>query len=210
MRHISLVQLYEDNREKLLLNWVLGHQADRRIEIKGSNNYGADVVGHINVIHPERLQVMGQAEYDWAMRIGERRFAQMFQDLLQAQPPAVIVADGLSPPEILVEACKTSGTPLIYSPKGCAAVIDLIRIYLSARLADTVNMHGVFMDVLGMGVLITGDSGVGKSELALELISRGHGLVADDVVEMARIAPATIDGRCPGLPRRASFVSTAS
>lgn len=201
MRHISLVQLYEDNREKLLLNWVLGHQSDRRIEIKGSNNYGADVVGHINIIHPERLQVMGQAEYDWAMRIGERRFAQMFQDLLAAQPPAVIVADGLTPPEILVDACKTSGAPLIFSPKPCSAVIDLMRIYLSARLADTVNLHGVFMDVLGMGVLITGDSGVGKSELALELISRGHGLVADDVVEMARIAPTTIEGRCPGMLR---------
>lgn len=201
MRHISLIQLYEDNREKLLLNWVLGHQSDRRIEIKLSNNYGADVVGHINVIHPERLQVMGQAEYDWATKIGERRFAQMFQDLLGAQPPAVIVADGLTPPEILVEACKNFNTPLIFSPKPCSAVIDLLRIYLSARLADTVNLHGVFMDVLGMGVLITGDSGVGKSELALELISRGHGLVADDVVEMARIAPTTIEGRCPGMLR---------
>lgn len=201
MRHISLVQLYEDNREKLLLNWVLGHQSDRRIEIKLSNNYGADVVGHINVIHPERLQVMGQAEYDWATKIGERRFAQMFQDLLAAQPPAVIVADGLTPPEILVDACKNYNTPLIFSPKPCSAVIDLLRIYLSARLADTVNLHGVFMDVLGMGVLITGDSGVGKSELALELISRGHGLVADDVVEMARIAPTTIEGRCPGMLR---------
>lgn len=201
MRHISLIQLYEDNREKLLLNWMIGLQSDRRIEIKLSNNYGADVVGHINIIHPERLQVLGQAEYEWAERIGERRFGQMFHDLLAAQPPAVIVADGLAPPPLVLEACTQSGTPLILSPKPCSAVIDLLRIYLSARLADTVNMHGVFMDVLGMGVLITGDSGVGKSELALELISRGHGLVADDVVEMARIAPATIDGRCPGMLR---------
>jgi HPr kinase/phosphorylase len=201
VRHISLIQLYEDNREKLLLSWLIGQQADRRIEIKLSNNYGADVVGHINIIHPERLQVLGQAEYEWAERIGERRFGQMFQDLLAAQPPAVIVADGLTPPDLVREACAQSATPLILSPKPCSAVIDLLRIYLSARLADTVNMHGVFMDVLGMGVLITGDSGVGKSELALELISRGHGLVADDVVEMARIAPATIDGRCPGMLR---------
>jgi HPr kinase/phosphorylase len=200
-RHIRLNQLYEDNREKLLLNWVAGQRADRRIEIKGSSTYGADVVGHINVIHPERMQVMGRAEYDWALRIGERRFANQFQELLQAEPPAVIVADGLTPPESLLEACTASNTPLILSPKHCSAVIDLLRIYLSARLADTVNLHGVFMDVLGMGVLITGDSGVGKSELALELISRGHGLVADDVVEMGRIAPATVEGRCPGMLR---------
>ena len=198
---IGIVQLYEDNREKLLLQWNIGHEADRRIEIKGSNSYGADLVGHINIIHPERLQVMGQPEYDWAMRIGERRFGQMFSDLLGAQPPAVIVADGLLPPEAVVEACRQTATPLILTPKPCPAVIDLLRIYLSARLADTVSLHGVFMDVLGMGVLITGDSGVGKSELALELISRGHGLVADDVVEMARIAPTTIEGRCPGMLR---------
>ena len=200
-RHIRLNQLYEDNREKLLLNWVAGQSVDRRIEIKGSSTYGADVVGHINVIHPERMQVMGRAEYDWAMRIGERRFTNQFNELLQAEPPAVIVADGLTPPDSLLEACTASNTPLILSPKHCSAVIDLLRIYLSARLADTVNLHGVFMDVLGMGVLITGDSGVGKSELALELISRGHGLVADDVVEMGRIAPATVEGRCPGMLR---------
>jgi HPr kinase/phosphorylase len=200
-RHINLVQLYEDNREKLLLSWAVGTLSDRRIEIRGSGNYGADVVGHINVIHPERLQVMGQAEYDWAVRIGEKRFSHQFEELLLAQPPAVIVADGLTPPHSLLEACKARDTPVILSPKPGSAVIDLMRIYLAARLADTVNLHGVFMDVLGMGVLITGDSGVGKSELALELISRGHGLVADDVVEMARIAPATVEGRCPGMLR---------
>jgi HPr kinase/phosphorylase len=200
-RHIRLNQLYEDNREKLLLNWVVGQRVDRRIEIRGSSNYGADVVGHVNIIHPERMQVMGRAEYDWATRIGERRFSHQIQDLLQAEPPAVFVADGLTPPDSLFEACVTTDTPLILSPKHCSAVIDLLRIYLSARLADTVNLHGVFMDVLGMGVLITGDSGVGKSELALELISRGHGLVADDVVEMGRIAPATVEGRCPGMLR---------
>ena len=199
--HISLNQLYEDNREKLLFIWVAGQRVDRRIEIKGSSNYGADVVGHINIIHPERMQVMGRAEYDWAMRIGERRFMHQFNDLLQAEPPAVIVADGLIPPDFLLEACTVSDTPLILSPKHCSEVIELLRIYLSARLAETVNLHGVFMDVFGMGILITGDSGVGKSELALELISRGHGLVADDVVEMGRIAPATVEGRCPGMLR---------
>ncbi|MCL2345047.1 MAG: HPr(Ser) kinase/phosphatase [Desulfobulbus sp.] len=201
MRHITLVRLYEDNREKLLLSWMVGQGIDRRIEIKLSSKYGADVVGHVNIIHPERLQVLGLAEQEWAGRIGERRFGQVLDDLLAAQPPAVIVADGVAPTAQLLDACTRSGTPLILSLKPCSAVIDQLRIYLSIRLADTINMHGVFMDVLGMGVLITGESGVGKSELALELISRGHGLVADDVVEMARIAPMTIDGRCPGMLR---------
>lgn len=201
MRHISIRQLFQDNRERLFLNWLENPDSDRRIELRSSNIYGADVVGHINVIHPERLQVMGNAEHDWAHRVGNRRFGEQISGLLQAKPPAVIVADSLTPPLSLVEACQESTTPLFLTPKPCSAVIDILRIYLASRLADSVSLHGVFMDVLGMGVLITGDSGVGKSELALELISRGHGLVADDVVEMARIAPTTIEGRCPGLLR---------
>ncbi|WP_205202544.1 HPr(Ser) kinase/phosphatase [Azonexus hydrophilus] len=201
MRTLSLDQLFEDNRETLLLNWLFGHSTDRKVELKAASAYGADVVGHINVIHPERLQVVGQAEHEWALRIGERRFTQLFNELLAASAPAVIVADGLKPPDFMVKACLDANVPLILSPKHCSAVIDQLRIYLSAKLADTISMHGVFMDVLGMGVLITGDSGAGKSELALELISRGHGLVADDVVEMARVTPSTIEGRCPGMLR---------
>ena len=201
MRQLSIQQLYEDNREKLLLHWSENHDVNPRIELKAANCYGADVVGHMNVIHPERLQVMGLSEQSWAQRIGDKRFGQQIIDLLNARPPAVIIADDLKPPAPLLEACLASKTPVFLSPKPCSAVIDLLRIYLSSRLADTLNLHGVFMDVLGMGVMITGDSGVGKSELALELISRGHGLVADDVVELARIAPATIEGRCPGMLR---------
>jgi len=84
-------------------------------------------------------------------------------------------------------------------PVHAADVIDLLRIYLARRLAPKTTVHGVFMDVLGLGVLITGESGLGKSELALELISRGHGLVADDAVELSRTAPHVIDGHCPPL-----------
>ncbi|MGE8617411.1 MAG: HPr(Ser) kinase/phosphatase, partial [Achromobacter spanius] len=80
-----------------------------------------------------------------------------------------------------------------------AQLIDLLRIYLGKKLAPTTTVHGVFLDVLGLGVLITGESGLGKSELALELISRGHGLVADDAVEFSRTAPNMIEGHCPQL-----------
>lgn len=201
MREITLSELYEEQRDKLLLNWLVAQEVDRRIKLGEINNYGADVVGHLNFIHPERVQLMGVAECDWATRISERRFNQMFEDLLNSQPPAIIVADEQEVPDQLLRLCETTNTPLFTSPKPCAEMIDLLRIYLSRRLADTLTMHGVFMDVYGMGVLITGDSGVGKSELALELISRGHGLVADDVVELARVAPSTVEGRCPGMLR---------
>ena len=129
------------------------------------------------------------------------RWQRQINDLFASNPPALIIADGLEIPPGLKELCEATQTPLFTSPKACSAVIDLLHMYLARRFADTISVHGVFMDVFGIGVLITGDSGVGKSELALELVSRGHGLVADDVVELARIAPTTIEGRCPGMLR---------
>lgn len=201
MQKISVAQLFEDHRERLQLAWISAANVDRHIELKVTANYGADVVGHLNLIHPERLQVIGEAEIDWATRKNPERLKRLIADLLRAGPPALIVADGVEPLPALLEACEATQTPLLKTPIAASAVIDLLRIYLSRRLADTTSLHGVFMDVLGLGVLITGDSGVGKSELALELISRGHGLVADDVVELARTSPTTLEGRCPGLLR---------
>ncbi|MDR1850052.1 MAG: HPr(Ser) kinase/phosphatase [Zoogloeaceae bacterium] len=199
MQEISIVQLYEDHCDKLELTWELAVGAKRHISLKESGNYGADVIGHMNLIHPNRLQVIGAAEIAWLNRVSEGQFQKQVSELLAAQPPALIVSDSLPIPEPLRILCIATQTPLFTSTRPCAAVIDMLRIYLARRLADTTSIHGVFMDVLSMGVLITGDSGVGKSELALELISRGHGLIADDVVELARIAPATLEGRCPGM-----------
>jgi HPr kinase/phosphorylase len=199
MQEISLVQLFEDHRDKLEFSWDLAAGSNRRISLKESGNYGADVVGHMNLIHPERLQVIGAPEIAWLRRVSPAQFTHQIGALIAAQPPALIVADGLPVPKALWDICDATQTPLLTSAKPCSAVIDLLRIYLSRRLADTTSVHGVFMDVLGTGVLITGDSGVGKSELALELVSKGHGLVADDVVELARIAPTTLEGRCPGM-----------
>jgi HPr kinase/phosphorylase len=201
VRQISVARLFEDHRDRLQLTWVSALNVDRHIELKETGNYGADVVGHLNLIHPERLQVFGAAEYAWAMTKRNERLRLLVDALLEGKPPAVIVADGVEAPTPLVDGCVATDTPLFTSPMPCSAVIDLLRIYLARRLADTTSVHGVFMDVLGMGILITGDSGVGKSELALELISRGHGLVADDVVELARTTPTTIEGRCPGMLR---------
>ena len=201
MRQISVARLFEDHRDRLQLTWLAAVNVDRHIALKDTGNYGADVVGHLNLIHPERLQVFGAAENEWAKSKRSERLRLLVDSLLEGEPPAIVVSDGVEPPGPLVDGCIETETPLFTTPMPCSAVIDLLRIYLARRLADTTSVHGVFMDVLGMGILITGDSGVGKSELALELISRGHGLVADDVVELARTTPTTIEGRCPGMLR---------
>ncbi|HCV14675.1 MAG TPA: HPr kinase/phosphorylase [Candidatus Accumulibacter sp.] len=200
-RQFSVVQLYEDHREKLKLTWVVAVGVDRQIALRDQGYFGAEVVGHLNLIHPERLQVIGRAENDWGTRVSAERLRNQVRELMAARPPALIVADDVEVLPAINEACVATSTPLFVSPKPCSAVIDLLRIYLSRRLAGSTSVHGVLMDVFGMGVLITGDSGVGKSELALELITRGHGLVADDVVELACIAPMTIEGRCPSMLR---------
>jgi len=200
-RSLSITQLYEDHLEKLKLTWVAAVGVERQVELKDMETFGPDVVGHLNLIYSHRVQVIGKAEQRWAERVGLDRWHRQIDDLMVSKPPALIIADGLEIPSGTREICEATQTPLFTSPKACAAVIDLLHLYLARRFADTVSAHGVFLDVFGMGVLITGDSGIGKSELALELVSRGHGLVADDVVELARTAPTTIEGRCPGMLR---------
>ena len=200
-RSLSITQLYEDHLEKLKLTWVAAVGVERQVELKDMETFGPDVVGHLNLIYSHRVQVIGKAEQRWAERVGLDRWHRQIDDLMVSRPPALIIADGLEIPSGTREICEATQTPLFTSPKACAAVIDLLHLYLARRCADTVSAHGVFLDVFGMGVLITGDSGIGKSELALELVSRGHGLVADDVVELARTAPTTIEGRCPGMLR---------
>src|SRR3546814_3278103 len=105
--------------------------------------------------------------------------------------------------------CERAQIPMFSTQESSAFVIDVLRAYLSKHFADRTTMHGVFMDILGLGVLITGESGLGKSELALELISRGHGLVADDAGEFSRIAPGMIEGHCPPLLQNRSEEHTS-
>src|SRR5678809_1704913 len=96
-----------------------------------------------------------------------------------------------------LDMCNEHRIALVTSQQPSPHVVDVIRLYLSRMLAQSTTLHGVFLDVLELGVLITGASAIGKSELALELISRGNGLIADDIVELYRISPDTIEGRCP-------------
>ncbi len=198
MRQTSVTQLYDDNRTRLQLTHVSG-RLDAALSVSEERIWPADLIGHLNLIHPSRLQILGEAELAWARRQSRDKVAHHLNEILAAHPPAIIVADGCEAPPILHEVCAAHDVALFSTPHPAASVIDQLRLYLSRQLADKVSLHGVFMDVLGLGVFITGNSGAGKSELALELISRGHGLVADDIVEFSRIAPTVLEGRCPEL-----------
>ncbi len=195
---LSIQQLYDDNRERLELGWFAGFSGGERM-ILGDAASAADQVGHLNLIHPGRIQVFGHQETGYYRRLSPAARAYQTAELVAGEPPAFIIAQGLETPSDILSVCDEKNIALFSTPLPAAQVIDYLRVYLSKKLAQRVTMHGVFMDVLGVGVLITGESGLGKSELGLELISRSHGLVADDAVEFARIAPNMIEGRCPPL-----------
>jgi HPr kinase/phosphorylase len=187
MLQVNVARLHEDNREALSLAWVAGRDGGTVVQREAAQS--ATLIGHLNLTHPNSIQVVGAAEAGLLAELAGRLFA--------SHPAAVVLADGVEPPPALVAAAAATRTPLFTSPEAAPRVIEKLARYLAKALAETVERHGVFMDVLGLGVLVTGESGVGKSELGLELISRGHGLVADDVVSISRIAANALEGRCP-------------
>ncbi len=198
MLQTSIAQLYEDNAARLGLGWVTGRGGEA-LPVRRDSTDAAALVGHLNLIHPNRIQVLGRRELAYIDGYSGDATGQVIANLFAAEPAAIVLADGVAAPQALLRSAEARSVPVLATAVAADAVIDTLRRYLAKVLADSTSMHGVFMDVLGLGVLITGESGVGKSELALELISRGHGLVADDVVEISRIAAKTLEGRCPPL-----------
>lgn len=199
---VSADVLFEDHRDALKWQWVAGLGASERrfdeVAVRQARS-GADLVGYLNYIHPYRVQVLGEREVRYLSSDSDEDNRRRVARIVTLEPPVLVVADGQPVPEAVRAMCERAQIPMFASPEPAAFVVDVLRAYLSRHFADRSTMHGVFMDILGMGVLITGESGLGKSELGLELISRGHGLVADDAVDLYRINQTSIEGRCPEL-----------
>ncbi|CAG0977856.1 HPr kinase/phosphorylase [Burkholderiales bacterium] len=202
LRQVSVERLVADNQERLGLTWVAGRDGGGRV-LTGEAELKPTVgqVGHMNFIHPFRVQLLGAAEIAHLKALPPEEFTSSIGRLFDGELVAIVVANGEDVPPILAQSCDAHHVPLLTSAQPSPHVVELFRLYLSRVLAESTTLHGVFLDVLEMGVLITGASAIGKSELALELISRGNGLVADDIVELYRISPDTIEGRCPAVLR---------
>ncbi|MBP5989374.1 MAG: HPr kinase/phosphorylase [Proteobacteria bacterium] len=199
---ISAEALFEEHRPALQWEWIAGHaHPERRFDEAAVRNAqsAADLVGYLNYIHPYRVQIVGRREVaylsDATPDVAERRISR----IVTLEPPVLIVADAQVAPDKLVAMCDRADIPLFATAESAGHVIDVVRGYLSQHFAERTTRHGVFMDILGLGVLLTGESGLGKSELGLELISRGHGLVADDAVDLFRVSQTALEGRCPEL-----------
>lgn len=199
---ISADRLFEEHREALRWEWIAGHaHPERRFDeaaVRDAQS-AADLVGYLNYIHPYRVQIVGRREVDYLSQASGDILDRRISRIVTLEPPVIIVADGQVPPDRLVAMCDRAEIPLFVTTESAGHVIDVVRAYLAHLFANRTTRHGVFMDILGLGVLLTGESGLGKSELGLELISRGHGLVADDAVDLFRISQTAIEGRCPEL-----------
>jgi HPr kinase/phosphorylase len=194
---LTVETLFETHKDKLLLDWLAGHGGKDRLITDDDNNEHYSLIGHLNAIHPNQIQILSPWELEYLNNLGKNTHHDVIQQLFSNHPAAIIVSDGLLPEPALIKLANDSNTPLFASTIKSQKLISVLQHSVEQRLAEIIVLHGVFMEVYGTGVLLRGESGVGKSELALELINRGHRLIADDAPQFSRVTPDAIRGHCP-------------
>ena len=202
MDRLSARQLYDAVGERMQLRWVAGMRGESRAIEPGDNlSRRPSQIGYLNIIYPNKVQIIGTEELNYLDSLDPRQRWETIEKVIAYRPIALLITKDQKIPGDLREAAEESQTPLWASPKRGHELLTYLQYHLSRQLAAKTTLHGVFLEVFSIGVLITGDAGSGKSELALELITRGHRLVADDATEFTLIAPDVIDGTCPEMLR---------
>ncbi len=198
---VTTRDLFEAESGPLKLKWVAGETGQKRLlEPTTAKFPGMALVGHLNFVHPNRIQVIGEAELAYLSKLSTTEVETAIHQLFTCdKTAAVIVTNNRKVTPDLIAAANNVSLALFSSSLPSPLVIDHLQYYLTRALAPRLTVHGVYMEVMGMGVLITGASGIGKSELALELLSRNHRLIADDAVEFVRVGPDVLVGQCPTL-----------
>ena len=187
---------------KLDLQWAAGRTGEARsIKHTDSETDGTTLVGHLNLIHPNRVQVVGITECRYLQKLPENSRRNFLDQLFDSTSDLIVIGDGEAAPDDIKQRSEASATPLLTSIQPTSKLVNYLQYYLTNLFAKKITLHGVFMEVFSVGLLITGDPSVGKSELALELLARGHRLVADDAPIFAKTAPDILSGRCPDILR---------
>ena len=193
---ITVGELLE--RAELEVLAVAGRQGmDRLVTVPRIQKPGLALTGWAEQLHERRVLVLGGTEIEYLRDVPAARGAGI-STLMASDPACIVVCRGLHPPEELVHAADRRGVPVLMSELSTANFITAVTTWMSDRLAPSTDMHGVLMDVLGIGVMLLGKSGIGKSETALDLVVRGHRLVADDVIKVRRQGSQVI-GRGAGI-----------
>lgn len=199
--HLTVGELFEALQQRLGLAWISGNP-DRPLHFDSTDDaQTGSLVGHLNFIHNHCIQIIDRIELAYLDELEPERRSEAMEHLFGPVTDAVILANLDPPPEDLLEQAAASGTPLLSSTQHGPELINHIEYYYAHYHSTKLIVHGVFLEVMGIGLLITGDAAIGKSELALELISRGHRLVADDSPEFAQVAPDILSGTCPPVLR---------
>lgn len=193
-------ELFDFQRERLQLRWVAGQLGkNRQIDAKDSPSRRPSLAGYLNIIYPNKVQILGTEELSWLDSLNAQQRLETIDKIISFQPLALVISKNQTCPEDLRTAVDKANVPLWVSPKRGHELLNHLSYHLARTLAPRITLHGVFMEIYSIGVLITGEAGAGKSELALELLSRGHRLVADDAPEFTQVAPDLLDGTCPEL-----------
>ena len=172
---------------------------DRSIKNTDISRPGLEMAGYFSHYASDRIQLLGTTELSFYNLLPDEEKKGRMRKLCRPETPAIIVTRGLEPPEELIQASQETHTPIIVAKDATTSLMSRLTTFLEHELAKTTSLHGVLVDVYGVGVLITGDSGIGKSETALELVKRGHRLVADDNVEIKEITKDELVGKPPKL-----------
>ena len=197
-RNIPTVgELFDHLEDQLQLQWVAGRGAANKRFIKPGDDQPVDIVGYFNPIHSSQVHLLDDAEMAYLESLEGSVLDNALHKLFSETCLAVLINNGQTPMAEMQTLADKHDIALFISALGGEPLVDDLRYYLSRSLAERLTMHGVFMEVISIGVLLTGDSGVGKSELALELITRGHRLIADDSPVFTRIAPDIVQGTAP-------------
>ncbi len=182
-------------RVELGLEIVAGLEGlDRRVTADSIQKPGLALAGFRDMFKPGRVQVLGRTEIDYLWSLEPAARAQAVDHLLSCTPPVVVITRGAELPEQLISGADAYQIPILVTGLRSSVFVEALHNYLSARLARVRSIHGVLVDVYGVGILMIGKSGIGKSECALELVMRGHRLVADDVIDVSKKPPSTIVG----------------
>jgi HPr kinase/phosphorylase len=200
---ISVAEFVAQSPARLGLGLLAGAAGadSRRLDSPRIQKLGLALAGFSNYVHTGRVQILGRSEVSYLEQLAPERRREAINNLELENITCVLVTTGLAPPEEFVEACERASLPLVQTPLLSSAAINAVTEYLGEALAPRETRHGVLIDLYGLGVLLEGRSGVGKSECALDLIMRGHQLVADDVVEIRRAGPDLLTGGAPELSR---------
>lgn len=193
---LSIQELLTENDYGLGLSLLAGKQGlTNRVSSSRIQKPGLALAGYSEHLHPDRLQVLGNTEISYLQYINSQVAAENLDVLCSFPIACFIVTKNLRPPQLLLDLADARAIPVLATPHQSSTFISLITKFLEERLLPTTHLHGVLLDVLGVGVLISGKSGIGKSECALDLVMRGHRLVADDMVFIKKKMPAVLVGQ---------------